>query len=177
MKKSLHISFFLCRLGTIQGLIGRYCSRNQTSRYIDRLPEILSTYHNREHRMIKMTPNQAERPESQYKLMQIFAERYGKIKRQKKKFHANELCRISTMDSKFKRSYQPQAQEEVFVIDTVIDKHKIPFYKIRTLNGEEIIDGTFMGSFLFANWLIVNHFMHYLSFFYFALNYNRSCDF
>ena len=45
---------------TIQGLIGRFCTNNNSPRYIDHLAEIISTYINRVHRMIKMTPEQAD---------------------------------------------------------------------------------------------------------------------
>ena len=54
------------------------------------------------------------------------------------------MIRISKCDSKFRRSYQPQIQEEVFLIHSVDERHKIPLYEIKALGTNEIVDGKFM---------------------------------
>ena len=37
---------------SLQTLIGKFCTRNKTQRYIDHLPQILSTYNSRFHRSL-----------------------------------------------------------------------------------------------------------------------------
>ena len=129
---------------TIKGIISRYLTEHQTPRYIDNLDKIVYTYNNRVHRMIKMTPAEAELPENQERLIETFLQRYGKIPKKRPKFAKGMLVRISKSEYRFRRSWQEQLQEEVFIVDSVDTSRKIPLYEIRELDTNTKIIGRFM---------------------------------
>lgn len=127
---------------TFQRLITQFCTSNNTSNYVNSLDEILETYNKRIHRMIKMSPAKAELPSNHFKLRNILEERLSKIKRKPPKFKVGDLVRISTSKS-FKRSYEIQSSEEVFRIQAINHKHRIPTYELQTFDGTETLDGFF----------------------------------
>ena len=95
-------------------------------------------------RTIQCSPNEGELSENEEKLLKLFLKRYSKIKDAKVKFSLGQLVRISKSESKFKRSYHTQMQEEPFTIDSIDDRLKIPLYEIRSLFDNERIIGSFM---------------------------------
>ena len=129
---------------TIQGLIGRFCTENQSPRFIDHLDKIVYTYNNRVHRMIKMTPSEAELPSNQDKLVELFLKRLGKIKKKKAKFGVGQMVRITKNDYKFRRSYMKQIQDEVFFVHSIDESRKIPLYELRELDSDIVLDGKWM---------------------------------
>ena len=64
---------------TFQGLIYRYLTHNQTTTYVDKLARLLQTYNLRQHRTIKMTPEDAELPERQALVLGAHNAHYTKI--------------------------------------------------------------------------------------------------
>ena len=126
---------------SLQSIIFKYITSTQNFKFFDKMNKILNTYNNRPHRGLNnMTPMQAEKKENHIKVREINEKRYNSIKKTKKpKYKINDLVRISKLPNRFLRSYQTQNQEEIFRIVGI--KKTLPkvFYKLKSLNNEEII--------------------------------------
>jgi Chromo (CHRromatin Organisation MOdifier) domain len=132
---------------TIQMLIYKYTTENQTRRYIDVLPHLVKSYHNRIHRTIQMTPLEAEKDENQGKLFTNHNDRYNKIvaKRKKPKYEVGEVVRVKKLvpTKGFERSYHQGFKMEHFKIIKVDTRMPIPMYQLQSLDTNEIIRGNF----------------------------------
>ena len=83
-----------------------------------------------------MTPTEASLPENTLKVYNIL---YGKKeKRKKPKLEIGDFVRISREKKRFEKGHTWFWSQEVFIITQVI-RHTIPCYKIKDLDGEEII--------------------------------------
>lgn len=130
---------------TIQGKIYRYLTQNNTSRYIDVLPDLVTSYNNTPHRTIGVTPNQAETSKfEEYVRGKLFSfYNRGSRYQQKKKFEIGDHVRISIAKSNFQRSYGQKQKFEVFEIDSFNQHMPIPMYHIRSLYDGQVIEGGF----------------------------------
>lgn len=128
---------------TIQSLLFKYLTQTGSKRYIDKLDLILKTYNNRRHRMIKCTPNQGETEAFKMLIRTEFEKRYSKLKKKEAGLSLGRLVRLRVDRTKFHRSYQQQSTDEVFRICEVIKKHRIPLYRVASIDDNEIIDGNF----------------------------------
>ena len=128
---------------TFQRLVYSYMTQRETNRYIDALQDLVHTYNNRQHRMIGMTPNQAENTNSNLKINNLISKRENKLKPSKPSLKIGEYVRIAQQKSKFSRGYNWQTNPEIFIIDSIDTRKKIPLYHLRTYNGREQIVGGF----------------------------------
>jgi len=129
---------------SLQALIYKYLTENETERYVDVLPRLLETYNNRRHRMIGTTPYIAENDPSVHLQIRNLAAKYQeKIKKKGVTFKLGDTVRIVKLKNKFSRGYNEQQQREIFRIKEVKTKNKIPMYVLETYNGEETIVGSF----------------------------------
>lgn len=131
---------------TLQILIYKYLTQNQTSTYIDKLAPLLQAYNVRRHRTIKMTPSDAELNENQNLVLAAHNEHYSKIvgKRKKAKFKVGQRVLIKSLpSSRFHRSYHKSFNDEQFEISAVKTNMPIPMYILKSLNDGEIIQGGF----------------------------------
>ena len=140
---SVHAAYVERFNRSIQVLTNKYMTENETYRYIDVLDDLLSTYNNRVHRMIGMTPFDAEKPENSLIIRQRNEERFSKIKRRKPKYKIGQHVRISIQKGKFTRGYNPQQQEEVFKIKSISTALPIPLYRLENYDSDETIEGDF----------------------------------
>ena len=134
---------------SFQSLIYRFLTERQTMRYIDELPGLLSTYNKRGHRSLAyMTPEEAELPKNQGRVLIAVNDNYSKIvaKKQKPKFSVGETVRISKLRHKMLRGYQEQFKEEYFKIISVSKRLPIPMFGLQSLETGEMIDGNFYAS-------------------------------
>ena len=99
---------------TLKNLMFRYMTHKNTDRYIDALPFLVHTYYNRKHRMIGMSPTEAELPGPTYNIRRKQELVYSKINRKKPKYKIGQTVRISIMKGKFDRGFTPQFKEEIF---------------------------------------------------------------
>lgn len=133
---------------TLQNLIYKLRTKTQSLNYIDRLPDLVSSYNNRIHRIITMTPNDAEKPENQSKVFLITFERIyqmsKKYKNQKPRFKVNDVVRLQKKKALFHRSYDEKFTEELFIITNVNTNLIIPTYNLKDLMDEPIL-GSFYG--------------------------------
>lgn len=142
---------------TLQSLIYKYMTENQTNRFIDKknadnsvtklMPLFMSTYNNRIHRMIGVSPHTAETDDSTHiEIVKKLDKYYSTIKKQPVTFRIGDIVRISKIKGKFNRGYHETAVREKFKIHEVKTNHRIPLYILSNLNGDEIIKGAFYAS-------------------------------
>lgn len=125
---------------TIQRLIYQRCRALNTNKWTS--PEVLGAakeiYLNRKHRTIGMTPLQAEHPDRQQDLREVYYKRYidANEKRKKAKFKVGDTVRISATRTAFQRGYHTYFTEEVWKVSEVLTNLPQPRYKVEDLNGE-----------------------------------------
>lgn len=130
---------------SIENIIFKYMTSRNTKKYIDKLSAIENTYNNRIHRTIKMTPNQAEQNRNQHKVRSIHFASHSPLimKKIKPKLSENQVVRIQSFPSKFKRGYKKQATEEKFKIIDVKSHQPVPMYKLKSMDRNDVIAGNF----------------------------------
>jgi len=128
---------------TIQVLIKKFCTQNKTKRYINNLQDLVKTYNMRKHRMINVSPYEAENnPDIQIMINNQITLREKKLKSQIPDLSVGSLVRISKSKDKFSRGYNQQSMDEVYKITSVDERKKIPLYYLTSNeNGEEIEGG------------------------------------
>lgn len=131
---------------TMQILIYKYLTDKETTRYVDVLQKLVSTYNRRGHRSLKyLSPYEADQPRNQRRVRDIAIQRFSKVKRKKPTFKLGELVRIKT-DSKAivssRRAYAEQFHGEYFRILRINQTLPIPLYYLKSVdNGETLKEG------------------------------------
>ena len=129
---------------TFQSLLYRYLTSRESHHYLSALQALVTGYNSRVHRIIKMTPNEAEVGQNQKQLSRTSMERFGKYKMVKHvKLFKGQLVRIRKDKTKFARGYHRQNQEEVFRIAHIYTHLPIPLFKLESENAQEQIRGNF----------------------------------
>lgn len=134
---------------TLQVLLYKYMDAKQKFRYIDALPDIVASYNNRGHRGLEyMTPNEAEDPANQTKVLAIAKRRIGKVKEEEPAadLKVGDTVRLK-IDHKARpllperRAYIAQYTGEYFKIWKINTKHPIPLYYLQSKNTYQKIKG------------------------------------
>lgn len=137
---------------TLQILIYKYITQSESHRYIDHLQDFVDTYNARRHRTIKMSPDEAERAESQAELAAMYHEKYESMRRENASKRANaklklgDVVRIKTEAKKISsssRAYAEQFHGEYFIIDSINYTMAVPMYHLRSYDTGDKIDGGF----------------------------------
>jgi len=129
---------------TLQQLIYKFMTENETNRFIDNLETLVNTYNNRLHRMIQTSPFKAETDgDSALKINILASKNREKIKKQKPKYQVNSYVRIAKQKTKFSRGYDEQAQREIFRIWKIDVSKRIPLYHLETYDKSEKLQGGF----------------------------------
>ena len=131
---------------TLKNLMFRYMTHKETNRYIDILPLLVSTYNNRKHRMIGMSPAQAENPGNTYLIRRKQEVYYAKNKRRNPKYTIGQTVRISKFKGHFDRGFTQQFQEEIFRIKSISTRLPYPTYELETFDKDETLEGNFYES-------------------------------
>lgn len=151
---SVHAAYVERFNRTLQSLMYKYMTENETLRYIDKnddtgnivyiLPNLVNTYNNRKHRMTGFTPFEAENnPNTHLDIKLKMSKYHASVKKRDKKFDIGDYVRISSQPGKFSRGYNEQSKTEIFKINNINLKMKIPLYILETFDGSEIIKGSF----------------------------------
>ena len=128
----------------LQSALNKYMLQNSTKRWITALDDVVFTYMNSFHRSISMKPSQAEDPANHWILADRMERRLASIPQRKPTLKVNQFVRISSEPTKWKRSYQVQAIEEVFqVAEVITDGYKVPLYSIKEIDTGLHIQGHF----------------------------------
>ena len=115
--------------------------------WISFLPKALHIINNRRHRIIKMSPNEAELTANKSKVnyaMSIYRhkammkERSKTGKKKKPKFEIGDHVRILSHKNKFSRGYTRTFTIEVFQVDKILSHLPITMYTLKDLNNIEI---------------------------------------
>ena len=135
---------------TLQSLMYKYMEERQTRRYIDVLPQLVSSYNNREHRMIGMTPTEAEDATNYERLLAKVEKNYARSgsqgKRQRRAaahFGIGDTVRILLERGKFARGYEEIFSRESFRIVHINTNLPVPMFSLSELDTNAPIDGTF----------------------------------
>lgn len=129
---------------TLQTIMYKYMTEHETNRYIDVLQDLVLSYNKRKHRIINMSPYDAENNPSTHLTLNLEQAKRVTLQKQKKpKYAIGSYVRIAKQKGKFSRSYQEQAAQEIFKIYKIDMTKKIPLYHIETYNGDEKISGGF----------------------------------
>ena len=141
-QSNIHASFVERFNRTLQNLIRRFLTEYQTNRYIDELQNIVLSYNLRFHRMIEMSPYEAENNENaELHINNLLSLKDSKIKKQIPKYKIGDKVRIALEKNTFTRGYDQKASNEIFTIDNINLKTKIPLYYLKAANGETIQGG------------------------------------
>lgn len=140
---------------SLQILIFKYLTENESRRYIDQLDNLVKTYNKRGHRTLEgMSPEEADLPENEEDVMRIFHARYAKAAEHRTKnfkFKIGDTVRLKTMPkSKISgRAYDQQFKGEYFRVTRINRTLPIALYYLQSLNTKEHILGG-----LYANELV-----------------------
>ncbi len=108
---------------------------------------MVQTYNTRYHRTIETSPQDVERnPLKQKEVQEKNIAYYNSIKTVKPTFDKHQLVRISKFRNDFHRSYQQHFTTEIFQIWEVHRHMPLPMYTLASLDGSEILDGSFTKS-------------------------------
>ena len=128
---------------TLKNIMFRFMSHYNTKRYIDVLSLLVYGYNHRNHRMIGMSPAEAEKPGRSSAIRRKQEKHYAKVKRIKPRFKIGQTVRISKFKDHFDRGFTQQFQEEIFKIKSISTKLPIPTYELQTLEEDETLIGNF----------------------------------
>ena len=131
---------------TLKNLMYKYMTANDTDRFIDVLQPLVATYNLRKHRMIGMTPTQAENEENSHLIRGKQEERYAERTRRAPRFKIGDTVRVSKQKGQFDRGFDEQFLEEIYKIKKVFTRLPIPTYELETLDGDDVVEGNFYGS-------------------------------
>lgn len=140
---SVHAAYIERFNRTIQNLIYKYMSQFETHRYIDNLQNFVASYNNREHRMIDMSPEQAEDEKNHEKVAIKMLSYHNTIKSEKPKYKINQMVRIALQKGVFHRGYNEQSNFEVFNIYDIKLTLPKPLYLLETYDKKEKLVGGF----------------------------------
>lgn len=129
---------------TIQNLIFKFLTETNSKRYIDHLDKIVESYNLRYHRMIEMSPFEAENnPNAELYINGLISEREAQMKKIDPTLKVGDLVRIAKQKNIFSRGFDPQSQDEIFRIRKISTKMKIPLYYLSNYERNENIEGGF----------------------------------
>lgn len=139
---------------SLQSLIGKYLTENGTGVYHDVMDQLVATYNARRHRMIKTSPDEAERPENGDMVrsaMSIYYQKFEEAAEKRKKrntkprFSPGDWVRAQKSRTKFFRSFHETYSVPVYQVDEVLENLPSTMYTLRDLD-DEIMAGKYYES-------------------------------
>lgn len=121
---------------TLKEKIHRYLHEKHTNKFIDVLPDLVSSYNNTYHESLRMTPSEVKESNEGLILARLYGEKWGKVK--KPKLSRGDKVRISRVKGPFKKGYVGNWTEEMFIVKSVVKASPYPMYKLTDWDGEEI---------------------------------------
>jgi len=128
---------------TLKMKIEKYFTHMGNHRWVDILPDVVTSYNNAYHRTIKMSPSEAYNKKNRKKVFRMQEERIKAMNTyRKQKFKKGDYVRIAKYKPLFEKGYTPNWSEEVFIIVKIHSKYKPIMYSVKDYNNE-VIDGKF----------------------------------
>jgi hypothetical protein len=117
-------------------------------KWVPYLNDCLDIMNNRHHRIIRMTPNEAEDDNNKLKVnkaMAIYRQKAIKKEVSKKhsKFKIGDLVRVKKEKRVFSRGYTQTFTNEIFKVKRIVSKLPITMYTLEEFDGSEEIEGNF----------------------------------
>ena len=141
---SIHAAYIERFNLTMQLIVEKYLTENETNVYYNEMGKLVTTYNTRKHRMIQVTPKEAETNPLVHTNMRLnMLKYYEKIKYRRATLKIGDTVRISKQKGKFSRGYKTQSSEEIFRIASISHKSKIPLYFLESYDGKEKLRGGF----------------------------------
>ena len=130
---------------TIQQLLYKIMDHNSTNRWIDCIDQAMKIYLNRRHRTITMSPKKAELKKNEKIVRRSLYKYFAKsgLKPQKAKFKIGDTVRVWKYHRKFQRGYDSKFTHEYFKIFKILKNLPVVRYKLKDINGEEILGNYF----------------------------------
>ena len=136
---------------TLQVLIYKHLTENETLEYAQKLPALVRTYNTRAHRTLQgMSPAEADRPGREAAVQAIFHQRYAdaaqRAARLRPRFRVGDTVRVKTEPKKVSsssRAYAEQFHGEYYRITRVNRTLPVPMFYLRSLDTGEHIEGGF----------------------------------
>src|SRR6267154_1287850 len=119
---------------TLKGVMWRYLTHTTSGRYIDILPQLVSSYNNTYHRSIKMAPSEVNAQNESSVRKRLYPVKNLFIKW---RYNVGQSVRMKQTKRVFKKGYEPSWTEEIFVISSLYPSDP-PTYILKDLTGEEI---------------------------------------
>jgi len=124
---------------TIKNKIYRFFTKNRTSRYIDRLDDMVQTYNKTPHKSLNNIAPQNVNKENEANLWAHMFLKPSKVKGVRPyQFKLKDMVRISHTNMIFKRSYDEQYTREIFKITRRFRMQNIPMYRLKDLLSQPI---------------------------------------
>ena len=124
---------------TLRGKIESNYILTQSTVWYDILPQLIHEYNTTRHRTIKMTPEEASKPENSETVYHTLMSR-GEGPASAVKFVAGDTVRISIHKRMFEKGATANWSEEVFEVSDILPTRPIT-YRLRDLAGEDIQGG------------------------------------
>lgn len=130
---------------TIQQLLYKIMDHENTDRWVDCISKAMKIYLNRTHRTICMSPNEAELKKNEKMVRRNLYKYFSKvgIKPQKIKFKIGDTVRVWKYHRQFQRGYDSKFTHEYFKISKILKNLPVVRYKLKDINGEDIIGSYF----------------------------------
>lgn len=140
---------------TLENMLSQHMTEKGSLTWVDVLQEVADSYNSRVHRIIKMSPNEAELKENALKVRMAMEDYYHKATKQK--FSGPGLKKLQKSDpllvpgqyvrvairrgpeNRFRRGYDPHFDARFYRIrDRVITPLPVPLYRLRNFNGTSV---------------------------------------
>ena len=140
---------------TLQIKIYKYLSHTGRKKYVDVLPDLISSYNNAKHSTLEnlFSPEEADLPENEAKVLEIHNRRYHATMekmdrtRKKRRFKRGDLVRvILTKGRKVGpegRAYTPYFSEQIYQVIAIKKRMPVPRYVLRSLTTLQTVPGSF----------------------------------
>ena len=125
---------------TLRGKIESNYILTQSTVWYDILPQLIHEYNTTRHRTIKMTPEEASKPENFESVYHTLMSRSIGVEKLPIKFAVGDSVRISVHKRLFEKGATANWSEEVFTVSEILPTRPIT-YRLRDLAGEDIQGG------------------------------------
>ena len=123
---------------TLKGVMWRYLTHVGTGRYIDVLPQLVSSYNDTYHRSIRMAPSEVNAQNENAVRRNLYPSTSRSLVW---RYKVGQTVRIKQSKRVFKKGYEPSWTEEIFTISALFPSDP-PTYILKDLAGE-VIKGKF----------------------------------
>ena len=140
---SIHASYIERFNRSLKRIMYSFMTENETTRYVDHFDLLVASYNQRKHRMIGLSPMEAENPINHRKIDKKIQQYYDKFNERKPKYYVGQLVRIAKQKGAFNRGFHPSSIVEIFRIKRVNTTLPIPLYILEEYDKSEEITGGF----------------------------------